>query len=1064
MDDWKNTSFPALEEQVIQHWVAHDVMQQVRQEVELCPTLVFLDGPPFATGTMHAGHFLVSTIKDTLIRYFTMKRIRVDRNNSWDCHGIPIEMLAKQIIGYQTKKDLLEYGINKHNEVCRQMVSDCVKSWHVDFERMGRWINPDLECQTMDPKFMDRVIRTFSELYKKNMIYEGYKVMPYCCDCQTPLSHFESKLNYLDISELSIVCCFEVLSTSDSVFKHEKDHPTYILGWTTTPWTLPSNIAICANPNSEIAYAFDRKKSSYILVSIQTFETYPKLNSVPGSEKDGQTSQNQEVERFELITTIPSSDLKGIKYKPPFTSDTDPDRAFRVITDPFVKTEGTGFVHCSPAHGEDDHRVCQSNQLPVLSLINDEGRFISGDFNGLYFKDANKPIIDNLNKRGLIFESKMHTHSYPFCYRTNTPLIYKLVPGWFLRASDPVFRQQMLESNQQINWLPPNVGTIDFGNWFKSSVDWCISRSRYWGTPIPIWKSDDGTEVVCISSSEELGADLQDWHIENVDHLTLTKNGKILRRVEGVLDCWFESGSMALSTPADFIVESKDQTRGWFYTLNVLSTALHNQPAFRNVIVTGIINAKDGTKMSKSKKNYTDPKILIDKYGADAIRFYLLSTPVVKSESIKFDETVLGKLQQNTSVKIYNMVLFLVEKIKLYGGIDYPSKKELESMPNILDRWIINKSGLLCQTLNGDFTSYQMANIAPNIGSYIEQLTNWYLKMARERLKGISYFGHNKGDWLQSLQTLLFVLHKFILMVAPVMPFIAETTYAMLKPYVPNPKESIHLDLFPDPRDFVFRTEDLETKFHIIQNVITLIREIRAGLGFNSRRPISYVEIACLDGSHWEIIQDILCYITTESNVMEVRKMENPDIGYKIEPLYPDFTSWMKSIGQVHRMKEIVPLLNSMSMADIEQKTRIKLDPKLFISKPYLKNPNRFTKLANNVIVRVDGSYDDIIQTEHLVRLVNRSIQMHRKSQGLKPWQVITISYFTSCAKLQDVLKQNKSKFISKNLEDLVEAEEAGVATLYEILGKDLYLNVLGDHNLKKNPSEKMSNPNIVIL
>ncbi|XWV26540.1 isoleucyl-tRNA synthetase [Tupanvirus soda lake] len=1096
---WKGTSLPELEKQVIHYWRSINATDKIINQTKEKQQKVFLDGPPFATGKMHYGHILVSTIKDTLTRYLTMHGYYVDRKNGWDTHGVPIEMLAKKTIGYNTKKELLEFGLDKHNDVCRNLVLQCADQWYKDFERIGRWVDTKREYKTMDLNFMESVIWSFKELYNKGLIFEGYKVMPYSTGCNTPLSHFEAKQNYKDTTDPSVICCFEIVSTQYSNFKCKTDYQSYILAWTTTPWTLPSNMAICTFMNGEIIYAFDYLLQCYILMSKEKYEmTYAK-------------QKYNNVLRFSLIERLASYDLVNVEYKPPFDYFWKPGcqehlpiekRAFRVISDHFVKEDGqaagTGFVHCAPAHGEEDFRVCCENNIidnknsgrNLINPMDDDGCFTSEvpPYAGMYVKKVDQQIIKDLKAKKLLFDSKPYTHSYPFCYRTDTPLLYKVVSAWFLNAANEKFREKMLANNKKINWMPSSVGTNHFDNWLQGSVDWCISRSRYWGTPIPVWRSDDGEEIVCIGSIAELEElsgikGISDLHIEYVDKIKIpSKQGKgMLSRVQGVLDCWFESGSMPyaqlhypfenkeLLDPSheyisDFITESKDQTRGWFYTLTVLATALFDKPAFQNVIVTGIINGSDGQKMAKSKGNYPDPNILMDKYGADTLRLYLLSTPVVKAESIKFDEAVLAKLQQNSIVKLYNMALFLVEKINLYNRecptdpINYPSKADLQSLDDILDRWIINKTGLLLQNICMDLDSYKVNSIASKILAYIEQLTNWYLKMARERMKGFASRYNDIGNnttWKQSLQTLLFVMLQFTKMISPVTPFISETIYSMLKLYINNPKESVHFETYPKSDEFVY-DEKLEVKFDVVQKVMTLIREVRDNLKFNHRRPIGYVEVGCIDNSHWEIIQDILDYVKSESNVMTLRHLDiEPLIIYKAEVIVQELSQYLKENGHIKSIKQIMQFVSSMDKSQIEEfkskgfviepTTNVLLNDKHIVIRYINKENDPATKIYDGILVRLDTSYTEEIKTEHLIRLINTAIQMHRKETGLKPWDVITIQYYCYSFELTKFIHDNSSKFECKNISYIGFVTNTDLLgnnkTSHDIMGSVLFLS-----------------------
>lgn len=1042
---WKETSLPALEREIQNYWSKNSIPQRVKDISSGRQEKRFLDGPPFATGTLHYGHLLVSTIKDLLARFFTMNGFYVDRQNGWDCHGVPIEMLAKKHIGYKTKKELLEYGISKHNDLCRTLVSNCTEQWYSDFERMGRWVDRSREYRTMDLDYMESVIWVFSDLFKKGMIFEGYKILPYSTGCATALSHFEAKQNYKTITETSAIVCFEIVSTEHSVFKWEEtEYSCYLLAWTTTPWTLPANMALCTGIDIEIVQLFDSQMNAYILLSKTKYEqNYAKSK------------------RFRLVKRIVSYDLINVEYKPPFTYFWNPEekgKTFRVVADHYVKENGdaagTGFVHLSPCHGEEDYRVCCQNNIidvrnskkNMIDVIDDDGCFVPSvtAYAGKYVKDADPLILKDLKAAGLLFDSKPYTHSYPFCYRTDTPLLYKRVPGWFLNASNPDFRNKMIANNNKVNWEPAAVGSNHFGKWIQDSVDWCVSRNRYWGTPIPVWKSDD--EVRCFSSIAELAEaagvkseSITDLHIETLDKLEiLSSSKKPMKRVDGVLDCWFESGAVPygqLHYPfqnktvldnrkgsiSDFITESKDQTRGWFYTLNVLSTALFDKPAFENVIVTGIVNGSDGEKMSKSKGNYTNPTLLLDKYGADVVRLYLLSTPVVKSESIRFDEVAVGKLQQNTTVKLYNITLMFVEKAELFKketrkAIVLPLQEDLS---DIADLWIINKTGLLLKSIHEDLSAYRVHNVASKLICYIEQLTNWYVKLVRERLKG------NNGEcesWEQSLQTLLFVLYNFCKIAAPIMPFITETIYLMILPYLKDVEDSVHLLLYPD---FFKLNVELERKFEVIQTVITLVRELRSANKINNRRPLCLVEIDTVNPDDWTIIQDILDYAEAE-NVLKIKKADfSSMILISACPNSADLSAYLKDCEQIKNMKAISNFITNLTPVEIsvagregtvtEPTTKSILPFRFIFVRRELKVKDPTMAMSNGIVVRVNTSYTEEVQSEYLIKLVNRAIQMHRKQMNMKPWQVIGVEFNTD-PELADFIQLHSNRFLAKNV------------------------------------------------
>lgn len=1078
-----------LEKNIIEYWNKIDATNKIIEQTKLNPKKIFLDGPPFATGTMHYGHILVSTLKDTMTRFLTMRGFSVDRRNGWDCHGVPIEMLAKKDIGYTTKTELIEYGIENHNNVCRNLIMQCADQWYKDFERIGRWVDTSREYKTSDINFMESTLWVFKRLYDSGLIFEGYKVMPYSTGCCTPLSHFEAKQNYKAVTDQSVTCCFEISSTDHCNFKPKGDYPVFILAWTTTPWTLPSNMALCTFRSGKLVHLFDNQLQRYVILSNSRYDsTYAKL-------------KHENMPRFRLVEIIDSTDIINAEYKPLFDyvkCDNSclaiEQRAYRVVSDAYVKDggddSGTGFVHISPSHGEDDFRVCCENGIidsrnsrgNLVDLIDDDGCFLPvvGDFSGLYVKKAEPLIIRNLKSRGLLFDSKPYNHQYPHCYRTDTPLLYRVVSAWFLNAANEDFRQKMLANNKKINWMPASVGSNHFDSWLQNSVDWCISRSRYWGTPIPIWRSDDGCEIICVGSVAELEVlsgitGIKDLHIETVDSIKIpSREGRgMLSRVAGVLDCWFESGSMPygqLHYPfenknlidenkhciADFITESKDQTRGWFYTLTVLATALFDKPAFENVIVTGIINGTDGQKMAKRKANYPNPNILIDKYGADTLRLYLLSTPVVKAESVKFDESILAKLQQNSVVKIYLMVQFLVEKIRLYNlqnsdtPFMFPSRVEIDSIDNILDRWIINKTRLLLGDIARDMDNYKIVFVASKICNHIEQLTNWYIQMARERLKGSS---GNNVDWRKALQTLLLVMVSFVKISAPVLPFISETVYQLLGPHIPNKLESVHFESYPS-EDNLIHDNDLEHKFDIIQKVITLIRDARDSLKLPVKRPIDSIEIGCFNEKDWCIIQDILDYVKVQSNVLAISNLNTSDIVVvKAEANLGNLSTYLKELNLIKNMKQIMAFINSMTDVQLsefrgngfimEPTYGIRLDEKLINSKYCLTDSSPNIKLCDSIVIRINTDYTSAVRYEHMMRLINKEIQMHRKESLLKPWQTINI-FLCATSEVKDFIAEHREKFCCKNLNQITTCEQAHLlpnVTKHNITGSELLIS-----------------------
>ncbi|MBI5273975.1 MAG: isoleucine--tRNA ligase, partial [Chlamydiales bacterium] len=620
------------EKRIQKFWEENRIFKKSIENRNDAPLFSFYDGPPFATGLPHYGHILAGTIKDVVPRYMTMKGFKVPRRFGWDCHGLPVENEIEKSKELSGSHSIEKFGIANFNEECRSIVLRYTEEWKYTVHRMGRWVDFDHTYKTMDTSFMESVWWVFASLWKKDLIYEGFKVMPFSAQLGTPLSNFEANLNYKEVPDPSLTVKFPL--------KGEEN--TYLLVWTTTPWTLVSNLAAVANPKMTYVKILDKESKKKFILAGSRVKHYFK-----------------DREKIEVISTFHGLDLKDKEYFPPFEyfiHDASPN-AFKVLVDEFVgEDDGTGIVHAAPAFGELDFFVCKREEIDIVCPVDQNGRFTKEipEYEGMFVKDADKDIIKRLKAKNLVFHHGQIVHRYPFCWRSDQPLIYKAVNTWFVAVEK--IKDHLLKANDQINWVPDHIKYGRFGKWLENARDWAISRNRYWGTPIPIWRNDEGVLIV-ISSKQELeqraGKKINDLHRHFIDDITFEENGKIYKRIPEVFDCWFESGSMPYaqnhfpfenkeetlqSFPADFIAEGLDQTRGWFYTLNVLSVALFDQPAFKNVIVNGIVLAEDGNKMSKRLKNYPDPLDVVEKYGADSVRLYLLHSPVVEADDFRFSE------------------------------------------------------------------------------------------------------------------------------------------------------------------------------------------------------------------------------------------------------------------------------------------------------------------------------------------------------------------------------------------------------------------------------------------
>ncbi|MBT3784584.1 isoleucine--tRNA ligase, partial [bacterium] len=607
-----NPCFPAIEEEILNSWKEQNTFERSVENRDVKHSFVFYDGPPFATGLPHFGHLLQGTVKDLVPRYKTMRGNRVERRFGWDCHGLPIELEIEKTLNLNGRPEILDFGVARYNEECRSTVLRYTKEWQVVTERLGRWIDFDNDYKTMDRSYMESVWHVFKRLWDEGLIYEGRKVLPYSWRLATPLSNSEASLNYMDVQDPSVTVRFRL--------KGEQNRS--LLVWTTTPWTLVSNLGVCAHPDMKYVEIETLPDGERLILSESLLQSY---------FKEGE---------YTLVKSFLGLEMKGWEYEPLFdyaSQHHDTSQCYRVLNDTYVTDDsGTGLVHQAPAFGEDDLRICQPLGIPVFDPLDESGNFQSwmDKFGGMNFKEADKHICRDLKDRGLMFLHQTVVHNYPFCWRTDTPLMYKAMPAWFVDIEK--IKQRLLKNAEEIHWVPEHIKDGRFGKWLENAKDWAISRSRFWGCPLPVWINEDG-ESICFGSVEELekasGTEIEDIHKHFVDEIVFERDGKKYHRVPEVLDCWFESGSMPYGQqhypfekqkefeehfPADFICEAIDQTRCWFYYLHVIATALFDRPAFRNVICTGLILAADGKKLSKRHKNYTPPMEVFHTYGADA--------------------------------------------------------------------------------------------------------------------------------------------------------------------------------------------------------------------------------------------------------------------------------------------------------------------------------------------------------------------------------------------------------------------------------------------------------------
>ena len=1010
-------SFVDMEHRVLELWARHNVFQRSLAATRRGKPYVFYDGPPFATGLPHHGHLVASVLKDVVPRYWTMKGRYVQRRFGWDCHGLPIEQEIDRSLGLSAKEAVAKLGVAGYNAECRGIVERHVAEWRKTITRLGRWVDFDDDYKTMDAFYMESVWWVVKQLWDKGLIYQGLKVMPVSPALETVLANFEASQSYLDVQDPAITVLFRL-----------QDEDAHLAAWTTTPWTLPANLAICVRPDLEYVKVRDADAERTFYLAAARLPAY--AGKHPG---------------LEVVAKLKGAELVGRRYRPLFGyfAHERERGAFVVVADDYVTAEeGTGLVHQAPAFGEDDLRVVGEAGIEAFVCpVTMSGRFTEAvaDFAGRFVKEADGDIIRHLERAGALFERDVIVHSYPHCYRTDSPLIYRAVPSWFVRVT--AIRDRLVAANDEVRWVPSHIKHGRFGNWLQGATDWAISRSRVWGTPLPIWVNDSTGSAVCIGSLDELeartGTRVRDLHREHVDPLTFTLPGEqgVYRRVEEVLDCWFESGAMPYAQqhypfenkrvfeqgfPAEYIAEGLDQTRGWFYTLMVLAAALFEKPAFRNVIVNGLVLAEDGKKMSKSLRNYTPPDDLMEVYGADALRLHLISSGLVRGEEQRFADAAVRDMVRRALLPWHSALTFL----QTYARIDgWRLGGRAPSSANILDRWILSRLQTLKRDIAAEMERYRLYNVVPALFAFIGDLTNWYIRLNRQRFWGEGLTEDKRGAY-HALHT---AVRDLSVAMAPFAPFLAEHVHQALAALGAAGPVSVHLCDYPEADD-ALADSSLEQTVARMQQVIELGRREREAARIGLRTPLKRVTIIHRDEALLEEVRSLERYVQAELNVKEVlyECAEDRYITLAAKPNYPRLG---KRLGK--RMKAFAKRIQALDAGAIRafQETGcVTLDGETFdahdIEVARSAKPGSGAISNRQLAIVLDCTLTDALVREGWAREVVRHIQTARKESGFAVTDRIRVRY-AAHAPLAEAIAAHRGHIAAETLALDVAADDS---------------------------------------
>ena len=1042
-------NFVDREKEVEKFWKDHDIFQKSIELREGCPTYMFYDGPPTANGKPHIGHVLTRVIKDMIPRYRTMKGYRVPRKAGWDTHGLPVELEVEKLLGLDGKEQIEEYGIEPFIKKCKESVWKYKGMWEDFSDTVGFWADMDHPYVTYDDDFIESEWWALKEIWNKDLLYKGFKIVPYCPRCGTPLSAQEVAQGYKTVKERSAIVRFKVTGED-----------AYFLAWTTTPWTLPSNVALCVNPND--TYCKVKAADGYVYYMAEEL-----LDSVLGS-----LAKEEGEKAYEVLDSFPGTALEHKEYEPLFAcakecADKQNKKGFFVTCDTYVTmTDGTGIVHIAPAFGEDDANVGRNYDLPFVQFVNEKGELTEETpFAGIFVKKADPEVLKDLDARGQLFAAPKFEHEYPHCWRCDTPLIYYARESWYIRET--AVKEDLIRNNNTVNWIPESIGKGRFGNWLENIQDWAISRNRYWGTPLNIWECEGCGHQECIGSREELAersgdasAEKLELHRPYIDGVTFTcpDCGKQMKRVPEVIDCWFDSVAMPFAQyhypfenkelfesqfPAQFISEAVDQTRGWFHSLMAESTLLFNKAPYENVIVLGHVQDENGQKMSKSKGNAVDPFEALDQYGADAIRWYIYvnSAPWLPN---RFHGKAVVEGQRKFMSTLWNTYAFFV----LYANIDEfdATKYSLEyDKLSVMDKWLLSKLNSVVKEVDNNLENYRIPETARALQEFVDDMSNWYVRRCRDRFwaKGME---QDKINAYMTLYTALVTISKAA---APMVPFMTESIYRNLVCSLDkSAPESIHLCDFPEVKE-EWIDKDLEAKMDVLLQIVVLGRACRNEANIKNRQPIGTLYVK--DEKNEELSEFYQEIIADELNVKKV--IFTQDVSdFTAFTIKPQLRTLGRRFGsRLNALKEVLANLDGNAVvAELGEKGEITIQvegaDEVLSSEDLLiesaQKEGYVSQADRGITVVIDTNLTAELIEEGFVREIISKIQTMRKDAGFEVMDHIEV-YEVGNDKITDIIAKNADQIKEEVLaQKIIIGSMQGHTAEWKINGEDVTLGV----------------------